>query len=63
MSEEVTELMATIGGANCLSHADFILAGSGDVSHPRQSLVAALLNDLQVAHLQPESAHVKPRSG
>ena len=33
-------------------HADFVVARGGDVAHPRQRLVAALLNHLEVAYLQ-----------
>lgn len=36
----------------CMSlHAYLIVARRGDVTHPRQRLVAALLNDLEVPHL------------
>lgn len=38
------------------SSARLILAAGGDVAHPRQRLVAALLDDLQVPHLHAAQA-------
>ena len=36
---------------------DLVLSASGDVAHPRQRLVPALLNHLQVAHLRTDTRH------
>ena len=38
-------------------HPNLILAGGGDVPHPRQRLIAALLDHLQVSHLR-RTAHM-----
>ena len=43
------------------SGARLVLAAGGDVAHPRQRLVAALLNNLQVPHLH--AAPVRHQSG
>jgi hypothetical protein len=41
-----------------LAHAQLVVAVHGDVAHPRQRLVARLLYDLQVTHLQPRHSEV-----
>ena len=38
--------------------ADLVVAVLCDVAHPRQSLVPALLDDLEVAHLQSRRCEV-----
>lgn len=44
-------------------HADLVVAGLGDVADPRQSLVAAALDHLQVPHLGKRNQEAKGQIG
>lgn len=45
-----------VGADTGLREANFVVAGDGDVAHPRQRLVAALLHDAQIPHLRRRRA-------
>lgn len=44
---------------HCLHGPDLVVAVGGDVAHPGQCLVAALLNYLQIAHLDARRGKVR----